>query len=86
MIEELAEITPQRPLEEVVKECDIVFSDGVTPINIESIVTPDPFKSALLFSRYKRMVCLAVFGSYFTVIWPDARWMRSLRLYQSLQE
>ncbi len=86
LIEELAAITPQRPLTDVAKECDIVFSDGIAPIKIKSFVTTDPFKSALDMARDGKKVCLAVFGKYFTVVHPDARWMQALRLYQSIQE
>ena len=82
LIEELAKITPQRPLIEVAKDCDVVFSDRAIEIEATFIVT-DPFHSALDLSLHKKKVCLAVFGKYFTIVWPDARWMRSLRLYQS---
>lgn len=84
LIEDLAKITPQRSLIEVARECDIVFSDGMVPI--ESFIVTDPFKSALDFSRDKKKVCLAVFGKYFIVVQPDARWMQALRLYQSLSK
>lgn len=84
LIEALVKITPQRPLAEVARECDIVFSDGVT--EILSFIVTDPFKSALDFSRDKKKVCLAIFGKYFIVVQPDARWMRALRLYQSLSK
>lgn len=83
MIEELAKITPQRPLIEVAGECEMVFSDR--SIEIDSLVVADPFRSALDFTIHKKKVCLAVFGGYFTVVFPDARWMQSLRLYQSIE-
>lgn len=84
LIEELAKITPQRPLMEVAKECDVVFSDRAIEIEATFLVT-DPFRSALDLSRDKKKTCLAVFGKYFTIVWPDARWMSSLRLYRSME-
>lgn len=84
LIDELAAITPQRPLCEVAKECDIAFADG--PVEVEAIIVPDPFRAGLDCSRNEKKTCLVVLvtSGHFTVISPDARWVRSLRLYQSL--
>jgi hypothetical protein len=86
LVEELCRITPQRPLSEVAKDCDVVFSDGAVPIEIDSQIVADSFEEALTCARENGKVALAVFGSHFTVVWPDARWMRALRLYQSLRD
>jgi len=85
LIQELADITTQRPLSEVAKECDIVFSDGKAPIEIKSTVVQDPFKAALDYTAEKKKISLAVFGRYFILITPDATWMRALRLYQEIE-
>lgn len=88
LVEELVTRTPQCSLSEAAREYDVdtIFSDGVVPIELKSFVVTDSFKSALDFSRDKKKVSLAVFGRYFLVIFPDARWMQSLRIYQSIQE
>jgi len=83
LIQELADITPQRPLSEVAKECDIIFSDG--PLEIKSTIVTDPFRAALDYTRQEKKKSMAVFDKYFTCVWPDATWMRSLRLYQEME-
>ena len=84
IIEQLAEITPQRPLEEVFAECDIAFSRY--PKSIPVIITKEPYKMALNIALEYKITCLVHFHGSFTVVYSDARWMRCLRVYQLLQE
>jgi len=83
LIEELAAITPQRSLSEVASRCDIAFSryPKSVPVKIEQ----EPFGAALNYSQKYKKTCLVIEHNWFTVVYPDARWMRSLRLYQSIQ-
>lgn len=85
LIQKLADITPQRTLADVAKECAIVFADGLVPIKVKSFVVTDPFKAALKYTRETKKNSMAVFGRYFLIIHPDARWMQSLRLYQEMK-
>lgn len=84
IIEQLEEITPQRSLEEVFAECDIAFSRY--PKSIPVIITKTPFKMALDYALEYKLTCLVHFHGSFSVVYPDARWMRCLRVYQLMQE
>jgi hypothetical protein len=84
LIEGLIRLTPQRPLEEVAAECDIAFSRYPKTIPVE--IRQDPFRAALDCSRREKKKCLVVFHRFFTVVYPDARWMRSLRLYEEMSK
>lgn len=87
VIDELYRITPQRPLVEIVKECDIAFAGrSLNLIDITTKIVDDPFRAGLDYTRKQGKISLVVVGGYFTKISPDATWMRALRLYQSLQE
>jgi len=81
LLEKLAAITPQRPIEEVAAECEVVFADRAMD-SIGATVSEDPFHDALVYARNKKQKALFVIGQYFSIVYPDARWMRGLRLYQ----
>lgn len=84
IIDKLTELTPQRPLEEVAAECDIAFSRYKKSVPV--IITKKPFKMALDIALEYKLICLVHFHGSFTVVYPDARWMRCLRVYQLMQE
>lgn len=86
LMEELCEITPQRPLFEVAKECDIAFADHDLQTGIETKVVDDPFHSGLDFTLKHKKVSLVVIDQHFTKIKPDASWMQALRLYHEMED
>ena len=73
-----------KTLAEAAKECDIAFSRYPKSMPVQ--ISQEPFKAALDYSRKHKKTCLMIEHSWFTVIYPDARWMQSLRIYQSMQE
>ena len=85
-MDELCEITPQRPLAEVAKECDIAFADRELSTGIETKIVDDPFRSGLDFTLKHKKVSLVIIGEHFTKINPDATWMQALRLYQEMKD
>lgn len=84
LLSKLVAVTPQRSLIDVAEECDIAFSryPKSVPVKIEQ----NPFKAALDYSRRHNKTCLVIEHSWFTVVYPDARWMQALRLYQAVEE
>lgn len=75
----LADLTEQRPIEEIAAECDVIFSD--LSIGIGETICDHPFRSALDSAKTGKTV-LWIGGGFFSIVYPDARFMQSLRLYQ----
>lgn len=85
ILDELCEITPQRDLFEVAAECDIVYG-YINRKDVLVTVVEDPFYSGLQFTKEHKKPSMVILERHFTKIYPDARWMRALRIYQLLQE
>lgn len=76
-------MTPQRPLEEVAAECDIAFSRY--PKDVPVVITKEPFRDALDYAKEYGLTCLVHFHGFYTIVYPDARWMRALSMYHEMK-
>lgn len=83
LIDEIVQLTPQRPIAEVAAECDVVFTDDAA--KWPGVLSGDPFKAALDASLHQKKICMAVFDRYYIKIVPDATWMQAMKLYHEMR-
>lgn len=86
----LAEKSENRPIAEVAAECDIVFADrhansGLEIPGYEIVICENSFREAIDAAK-KGKTAMFVLGEFFSVVYPDARLARSVRIYQAIFE
>ncbi len=87
ILENLIAMSEQRELADVAKECDIAFCRYSSKIEgLDVINADDPLRAALDYAMKHKKTCLVHEHCWFGVVHPDARWMQSLKIWESIEE